>query len=124
MYACAAGGKAISLSVSIKIGKSQHLSKSRVNKWDKINGVRQRKNTCYLILQYPGKLQIVRVCRTCLHRTRPCLSCSTIYRESTVHARAALQHASSTKLSLMSFVIMDLRWVILPWHAGYVLYEL
>ena len=47
-----------------------------------------------------------------------------IYQESTVHVRAALQHASTIKLSLMSFVIMDLRWVILPWHAGYVLYEL
>ena len=53
-----------------------------------------------------------------------CSNCSTIYQESTVHVRAALQYASSTKLSLMSFVIMDLRWVILPWHAGYVLYEL
>ena len=29
-----------------------------------------------------------------------------------MHVRAALQHASTIKLSLMSFVIMDLRWVI------------
>ena len=34
-------------------------------------------------------------------------ACSSCSRESTVHARAALQHTSSTKL--MSFVIMDLR---------------
>ena len=43
MHACAARGKAIGLSVvcclssvSIKIGKSQHLGESRVNKWDKM----------------------------------------------------------------------------------------
>ena len=41
--ACAAGGKAIGLSVvyrpssvSMRIGKSQHLSKGRIDKWDKI----------------------------------------------------------------------------------------
>ena len=40
---CAAGGKAIGLSVvcrlssvSIKIGKSQQLGQSRLNKWDKM----------------------------------------------------------------------------------------
>ena len=43
VHACAARGKAIGLSVvcrllfvSIKIGKSQHLSESGINKWDKM----------------------------------------------------------------------------------------
>ena len=45
-----------------------------INKWDKNNGVRQRKIT-YPFLnprQSPGELQIVQIiCQTCLHRICP-----------------------------------------------------
>ena len=102
MRACAARGKVIGLSVvcQYKIGKSQHLSENRVNKWHKcrktvkklllliiLGNIQGSYKSCeYVGHAYIGHNHLVPLYEISLLRMLELL----YYRESTAHARVLL----------------------------------